>query len=165
MVTKLTLELAIDESKLARQIRLITPLEYYSGQLTEEARKDIEGLLSLLDEIAMQCSNQMPPPVPPDSWYSVTVECSSSVYREDWHIDDLEENPLGLYRYTVSAKDDEEAKERALAQFHSEVPIGDLENFSVIAQIGRAVAPEPPCTDPDCPLCRMIGGQESLAEE
>lgn len=74
-------------------------------------------------------------PATPDPMWSVEVMCATEVPREEWDHDDRRGNPVGEYTFTPRAKNEAEARESALDDFHSTVPIANLETFVVEARV------------------------------
>jgi hypothetical protein len=79
-----------------------------------------------------------------DPMWMCTVRCHTDVPREEWDHDDQQDNPVGSYNFTPRAKDEDAAREAALDQFHSTVPIANLETFQVDVEVlPRSLASEP----------------------
>jgi hypothetical protein len=79
-----------------------------------------------------------------DPMWMCTVRCHTDVPRDQWDADDQADNPVGSYNFTPRAPDEKAAREAALDQFHSTVPISDLEMFQVDVEVmPRTLATEP----------------------
>ncbi len=62
---------------------------------------------------------------------TVTVELVNGVEFDDLHYDDMQDDPTGEHWFSIRADDEDDAREGALEEFHSSVPIRTLEHFVI----------------------------------
>jgi hypothetical protein len=63
--------------------------------------------------------------------WEMRVEVRALCDADEMHPDDRNDCPVGNHTYFVDADSDQEASEKALDQFHSEVPISVPEDFDI----------------------------------
>lgn len=63
--------------------------------------------------------------------YRVMIHVEQLVSDEELDEEDAEDNPAGDHEYTVMARNEDEASELALDQFHGEIPIAVLDDFDI----------------------------------
>ncbi len=63
---------------------------------------------------------------------AVEVELANMVEFSDLHYDDMQDDPTGEYEFAIQADNDDDARDGALEEFHSSVPIRILEHFDII---------------------------------
>lgn len=83
-----------------------------------------------------------------DPIWMVEVICTSDVPQNQWDSDDVADNPTGRYTFKPQAPNEEEAREKALDEFHSTVPIACLENFQIEANVLPREQATPADSDP-----------------
>lgn len=100
-------------------------------------RHNIDGVALLKSEFTIS-----------EPMWMCTVRCHTDVPRDDWDHADQLDNPVGSYNFTPRAKNEDAAREAALDQFHSTVPIFGLEMFQVDVEVmPREMATEPAQAD------------------